>query len=296
VITAGAQNGLQAIAALLLKTGMRLGAGCFTYPGLLNLARRQNVDLVALAMDEEGITPDAVETAAKSGGLGALYCIPTNDNPTTATMGVERRKAIAALARRYGFAVIEDDAYGRLREDLLPPITSFVPELGWYLVTVSKLVSPALRVGFVRAPSLRDAFALAAAVQESAVMAPPLNVALVARWLDDGSFERLVAAIRSEAAARIADAAALFGGSACWQPEGYHLWLPLGTGLQAGEVAIQAIAAGLPAVPSAAFAVDPANGLQALRISVGGSATRARIARELRRLEAMLGEPRRGLV
>jgi DNA-binding transcriptional MocR family regulator len=289
VITAGSQNALHGIAALLLAPGARLAAGCFTYPGLLSLARRCGAELVGIEMDAEGLVPDSIEAAAKRKTLAALYLVPTNDNPTTATMGVARRRAIAALAGRYGFALIEDDAYGRLREDPLPPVTLFAPELGWHITTFSKLISPALRTAFVRVPSVRDAFALAAATHESAVMAPPINVALVARWIDDGSLERLLASVRAESATRVADASSLFAGRARWQPEGYHLWLPLAEGVPASQVAGQAIAAGLPAVPSATFAVDPANPVQALRISLGGSATRARVAREVRRLEAMLG-------
>ena len=289
VITAGSQHALQAIGALLLAPGARIAAGAFAYPGLLSVARRCGAELVGLAMDEEGVIPEAVEREVRKARLAALYLVPTNDNPTTATMGARRRRRIAALARQHGFALIEDDAYGRLREEPLPAVTSFAPELGWHITTLAKLVSPALRVAYVRTPSVRDAFGLAAAAHESAVMAPPLNVALAARWMDDGGLQRLIAAVRAESSARVADAAAVFGAAARWQPEGYHLWLPLPERVNASQLAAQAIAAGLPAVPSATFAVDPANPFQALRISLGGSATRPNIAREVRRLEAMLG-------
>jgi DNA-binding transcriptional MocR family regulator len=294
VITAGSQHALHAILALVRPA--RIATGCFTYPGLLAAARRGRAEVVGLAMDDEGILPDALERATTGAKIDIVYVVPTSDNPTAATMSAERRRAIADIARRYGIIVIEDDAYGALRETPLPPIASFAPEVSWHIVTMSKLISPALRVGFVRAPGVREAFALGAAAHEAAIMAPPLNVALVARWLDDGSFERLLASVRAEAGARMRDAAALFGEAARGQSEGYHLWLPLAEGINAGDLAAQAIAAGLPAVPSSTFAVDPAQPIQALRISLGGSASRARVARELRRLEAMLGRPASALV
>lgn len=296
VITAGSQNALQAITSLLLSPGARIATGCFTYPGLLSAARRAGAEIVGLEMDREGVRPEALEEAAGRGKLAAFYVVPANDNPTTATMGIARRRTIGAIARRHGFAIVEDDAYGRLREIPLAPISSFAPELAWYILSLSKIVSPALRVAFVRAPSVRDSFSLAQASHQSAVMAPPLNTALVARWLVDGSLARLTSAVRLESSARIADAASLFGPQACWQPEGYHIWLPLPPGLNANEIAAQAMARGLPAVPSNIFAVDPGNADQALRISLGGSATRSRVAREIRRLEAMLTLPGSGLV
>jgi DNA-binding transcriptional MocR family regulator len=294
VITAGSQHAIHAI--LSLHPPSLVATGCFTYPGFLSAARRAGAEIVGLAMDEQGILPDAFEAAARRSKIDLLYCVPTNDNPTTATMGAERRRALAGLAHRFGITIVEDDAYGALREAPLPPIASFAPELSWHIVTLSKLVSPALRVGFVRAPGVRESFALAGAAHESAIMAPPLNLALVARWLDDGSLARLIGSVRAEAAARMRDAAPLFGVAARWQAEGYHLWLPLAEGASAGDLAAQAIAAGLPAVPSSTFAVDPGQAIQALRISLGGSASRSRVAREVRRMEAMLGRPARALV
>ena len=118
-----------------------------TYPGFLAAARRLGAEIVPLAMDADGILPDALEQAARHRNLRALYLVPTNDNPTTATLPLERRKAIARLALRHGFAIVEDDAYGRLPASPIPPVAAFAPKQTWHIAGVSKLVSPALRVG-----------------------------------------------------------------------------------------------------------------------------------------------------
>ena len=173
-------------------------------------------------------------------------------------------------------------------------MAAWAPELTWHIAGLSKIVSPSLRVAFVRAPSVRDALGLAADTHETAVMPPPLNAALVAGWLTDGTLPRLVAAVRAEARARMKEAQAILP-AARGDPDGYHLWLPLGPGLSAPAVAAQAVAAGLPAVPGQAFASGDASS-EALRISLGGSRSRTAIARELRRLDALLSQPRQSYV
>jgi DNA-binding transcriptional MocR family regulator len=290
VIVAGSQHGLHATLSLLLRPGDRIAAPAFTYPGFLAAARQLGAEIVPLAMDADGILPDALEDAAQRADLRALYLVPTNDNPTTATLPLARRKEIARLALRYGFAIVEDDAYGRLPANPIPPVAAFAPKRTWHIASISKLVSPALRVGFVRAPGVREAHALAAAAHASAVMAPPINAALVTTWILDGTLNRLAASVRAEAAARMKEAAALLGPAARCHPEGYHLWLRLPDGMDAGRIAAQAIAAGLPAAPGSAFAAAPDGPVQALRISLGGSAPRVRIAAEIRRLDAMLAQ------
>ena len=162
-ITAGSQHGLHAVLSLLVTRGDRIAAPAFTYPGFLAAARRMGADIVPLAIDADGILPEALEEAARAAVLTAVYLVPTNDNPTTATLPLGRRKEIARLALRYGFAIIEDDAYGRLPANPLPPVAAFAPKLTWHIAGVSKLISPSLRVGFVRAPGVREAHALAAA-------------------------------------------------------------------------------------------------------------------------------------
>ena len=288
VISAGSQSALHAIFQTAIAPGDRIAAGRFTYPGLIALARRRGAKLIGLETDDQGIVPDAVARAARD-GLKALYVVPTNDNPSTATMKEARRRDIAALARRFGFLIVEDDAYGPLARRPLATIASLAPELTWHLLTTSKLISPSLRVGFLRAPSIGDAIEAAEAVHEASIMAPPLNAALVATWFADGSFQRILAAVRDEAEARMIEADKVLGPlGARSQPEGYHLWLPLPAESEPERIAGQAVASGLPVTPGRNFAISPSAAEPALRISLGGSATRPQLIRALRRLEALV--------
>ena len=286
VITSGGQNALHAIFGTVLQAGDTVCAGSHTYPGMLALAARFGLRVQPLASDGEGLDPDAV---AKAAGAKAVYIVPTNDNPTTATLGLDRRHAIAAVARAYGLTIIEDDAYGQLPAHPLPPLGLLAPELTWHIASVSKIISPVLRVAYVRAPSARDAWRLGADVHETAVMAPPLNAALVSAWLRDGTFARLVEAVRHEGIARQRIAASFLAGlDYAAHPEGYHVWLRLNGAVSAAELASTVRPAGLSIVPGEAFAVRKGEAAPAVRISIGGAIDHERLRRAFERLEALI--------
>src|SRR5262249_52389523 len=82
-----------------------------TFPGVKAAAEKLQVRLVGIPMDEEGILPDAFKVGCKEHKPKAVYLNPTLHNPTTATLGSERRKLIAEIIRKNGLFLIEDDAY-----------------------------------------------------------------------------------------------------------------------------------------------------------------------------------------
>ncbi|KAI1691138.1 putative HTH-type transcriptional regulator [Ditylenchus destructor] len=131
--------------------------------------------------------------------IRAIYLVPTNDNPTAETLDEDARRAIAATAIRYHLQVIEDDAYGPLAVAPLAPVAVHAPDHSWHIASASKIISPALRVAFVRAPNVAAAVQLAMQIHQTAVMPPPLNAAMLSRWIDDGTATRLIAAMRDEA-------------------------------------------------------------------------------------------------
>ena len=96
-----------------------------TFPGVKAAAARLNVRLVGVAMDNEGARPDALDEACRKHRPKAAYLVPTQQNPTTASMGPERRKAIADIIEKRNLVLIEDDVYGPL-ESQLGPIASLI--------------------------------------------------------------------------------------------------------------------------------------------------------------------------
>ena len=288
IITAGGQNALHAVVGAGLGSGTVIAAGHHVYPGLLALAGRFGMRLLSVDSDGEGLDPDSLAATARAGAT-TVYVVPSNDNPTTATMSLARRRAIADVARHHGLTIIEDDAYGRLPDDPIPPIASFVPELTWHIASVSKIISPALRVAHVRAPSIQDAWRLSADVRETAVMAPPLNAALVSLWLRDGQFDDLVAAVRTEAIARRrAVTPYLAGLDYALQPDGYHIWLKAAPATGGAELVTALRPTGLSVVPGETFLIDKSRGSPFVRLSIGGAIGHERLRRAFERLAAIM--------
>ena len=137
----------------------------------------------------------------------AVYCIPTIQNPTTATMPPERRHALAEIAHRFQVPVIEDDPYGLLPRTAPAAVASMAAG-ACYVGTLSKVASPGLRTAYLVAPDRHQAARLAGAVRATSLSTAPVMTSLVTAWLHDGTAARLRDAIRVEAVARMAHGAA----------------------------------------------------------------------------------------
>ncbi|WP_417611996.1 PLP-dependent aminotransferase family protein [Parasphingorhabdus sp.] len=290
VVTAGGQNALHAVLATMAKPGDHIACGRFVYPGLKSLAQRMQLHLVPLAE----MTGDALEQLCRETTIKALYVVPTNDNPTTETLSSETRQQIAEVAERHNVQIIEDDAYGLLASNPPQPIASLIPDRSWYIASVSKAISPSLRVAFVRSPGVAQSMQLAAEMHETAVMAPPINAAVVAHWLRNGTFDKLVQGTRSEGAWRRTTAETILGADIfAAHPEGYHLWLPLPDAQTASKLPVLMRNTGLGLVSSTGFAVGEPGDPSAIRVSLGGPIGRSALAAGLRTLDAFISSSER---
>ena len=159
IVAAGAQNALHAILRGNLRAGDAVACGRFVYSGFKALAARLGLRLVPLP----ALDGDTLKAACRRKAIRALYVVPTNDNPTATTLDSSARRSIADQARAHDLVVIEDDVYRALSSTPLPTIASLVPERTWYIASVSKCISPALRVAFAHAPDIAGALRLASA-------------------------------------------------------------------------------------------------------------------------------------
>lgn len=291
LLAAGGQNALHAIFSAQFRSGDRLAVCAHAYPGLLALARRFGVTLQVIASDADGMDPASLDQACAGGGVKGIYLVPTNDNPTTITMPDARRQAMAAVIEKHDLLLIEDDAYGWLPDHPLPPITSYVPDQSWHIASVSKVLTPGLRVAWLRAPNVAGAWRLAADMHETAIMAPPLNAAIVTDWVRGGLFHKLIDEVRSEARLRqdiVRES--LSPGSFRAQDYGYHLWVEVPEDLDARHVCDALRQHGLAAIPGDAFAAEKSSSRPAaMRVSVGGAIGRDQLRRGLNLLSALIG-------
>lgn len=157
-IVSGSQQGLDLIGKVLIDPGSRVLVEAPTYLGALSAFNPYEPEYVSVSMDDEGLELGALEAALKARPVKFMYVLPTFQNPSGRLMGLERRRAIVELARKYQTPILEDDAYAELYFDgkPLPTLYALDHALGGgnviYLSTTSKTLAPGLRVAWVVGP------------------------------------------------------------------------------------------------------------------------------------------------
>jgi DNA-binding transcriptional MocR family regulator len=277
-VAPGAHPALLAILGTLTKPGDTVLSENITYPGMRSIAAQLRLRLAGLAMDEEGILPDAFAEACAREAPKALYLNPTLHNPLTLTMPAARRAAIAAVAQRYRVPIVEDDAYGFLPQEGPAPLAALAPDLTWYIGGLSKCIGAGLRIAYVAAPDdSRALWSFAGAMRAGNVMASPLTTALATRWTEDGTVGAILDFLRVEAAARQALVAALMpAGSYRADALSFNIWLPLPHGWTRSTFSAYMRASGLGVVASDAFTVDGVPP-EAVRVCLGGPIARPQL-------------------
>lgn len=271
LISSGAHSALFSILNYLKQTHNIIAAPSLSYPGLRAIADHFGYDVMGIAMDEEGIIPQDFEQCCQTKKPDILYIIPNIDNPTTATLPKERRQKLADIAQKYQVIIIEDDPYAPFQNELLPAMYSLAPEITWHIATLSKCVSPALRVAYVVAPDLDQALSLAESMRFSHLMTSPLMAELASHWIRNGILQKITQAIKLENINRHAIASNIFGAKNLSSSKiGPHIWLALPPKWRALEFADHAQRYGISIVPSSAFVTASSN-TQAVRISLGGT-------------------------
>lgn len=276
-----AQSALLALITTLVRPGDVVLTEALCYPGFRAVAAHFGIPLRGVAMDEEGIIPGALDAACRQGGAKALYCVPTIQNPTTATMSLSRREAIVAVARRHGIVIIEDDAYGLLPRHAPTPLARLAPDITFYVCSLAKTLTPAFRIAYLVTHDAEQTTALGAALRATTMMASPLMAAMATQWITEGTARAVLNAIRDEATARQRIASDILRASAmCADPAGHHLWLTLPTAWSRSEFVGYARDLDLVVLPSDAFAVSeiPPN---AVRVSLGTAKDQEALRRSL---------------
>jgi DNA-binding transcriptional MocR family regulator len=287
VICPGTQNALFNLLIALTSPGDVVLTETLTYPGIKAAAAHTGVRLVGVPIDEEGILPDALHSACRQHAPKVVYLIPTIHNPTTATMSLARRQEVAGVLRANDVLLLEDDAYGML-DPTAVPIASLIPERTYFAASLSKCIAPGLRVSFLLTPDPDSAGLVAAALRASAQMPVFLMVALVTRWLEDGSADAIIGAIRAEAAARQKLAAeALARHAFSRHRNGHHIWIPLPRNWSRTEFASHVQWQGLAIVTAETFSVEDRQP-HAIRVSLGAAASRSELVRALEILSTAL--------
>ena len=235
-----------------------------TFLGAIQAMREYNAKLIDMPTDENGVIVEAAEELIRRHHPKLIYVIPTFQNPTGITLSLERRKALAALASKYGVVIAEDDPYRDLRYSgqALPPIQSFDEE-GWvvYMSSFSKYISPGMRLGaaVVTNPLLLRKMVIGK--QSADVHSPLLNQAIVDAYLRKGlmpaHLERICGDYRLQLNAMLKGFEHFPAGTRHTVPEGgLFVWAELPEGMDGLKAFDAAVEAGVAFVPGTHFYPD----------------------------------------
>lgn len=190
-ITRGSQNGIFLASQVLLRPGDSVVVEALTYEPAVAAFRAFGANIVPVGLDEDGIDIDAVEHACRRNAVRAVFVTPHHQFPTTVSLRPERRLRLLELARQFGFAIIEDDYDHEFHFHSQPllPLASYGPGQVIYVGSMSKLLLPALRIGYVAAPpAIVDAIAHRVSLTDG--MGNALTEDAAAELIENGELRR----------------------------------------------------------------------------------------------------------
>ncbi len=271
IVTTGSQQALDLVGKTLINPGDKVIVEGPTFLATIQCFRLYGADLVSAPIDGQGVNTEALEALLAAHRPKFMYLIPTFGNPSGELLSLERRKKVLELAVKYDTVVVEDDPYGDLYFGATPPplsllaLSSEIPGSRERLVhcgSLSKVLSPGLRVGWMVAPA--ELLAKATMCKQfSDAHTSTFAQATAARYLAAGRMPATLARVRqvyAERAQAMGDALRRELGDALSfvQPQGgLFIWARLtgaGGKVQDGNVfAKRAIDQGVAFVPGAPF-------------------------------------------
>lgn len=292
VLTLGGQNAIMlAFQTILWGRKPLIFVEELAYPGFRRAADALRADVVAIEMDAQGIVPDALAAAAKRYPDAQILCTsPEVHSPTCGFTPAARRQEIVAVARRFDLQIVEDDCY-RLGRSQGPCYRQLAPERGWYLTSLSKSITPALRIGCAVAPKGR-----AGALQRSAEHAffglPTLMSDLCTQLLTHPSLPAISAKARVAIEGYVKTAVNILGGyDLAWRADVPFLWLQLPLGWRASAFCRAAEAEGIQLRAAEEFAGREAQSPHAVRFAINAGVSMASFERAMQKLLVLLDNP-----
>ncbi|MEO8020428.1 PLP-dependent aminotransferase family protein [Polaromonas sp.] len=270
IVTTGSQQALDLLGKTMIGPGDKVIVEGPTFLATIQCFRLYGAELISAPIDANGVKTDELEKLMAEHKPKFVYLIPTFGNPSGALLSLERRKKVLELAVKYNTLVVEDDPYGDLYFTAAPPpsilsLSKDVPgssELIAHCGSLSKVLSPGLRVGWMIAPA--ELLAKATMCKQfSDAHTSTFAQATAAQYLKAGRMPATLANVRKVYGERaLAMGAALkreLGHAVEFtQPQGgLFFWARLkgagGKTKDAGEFAKKAIEQGVAFVPGAPF-------------------------------------------
>ena len=281
VITAGASQGLDLVATLLLAPGDTVLLDVPTYHLAVSILRDHPVQLAGVGSDDGGIILEdlaRVVTRLRRRGQRPrmLYTIATFHNPTGRSLADERRAQLLAFAAEHELLIVEDDTYRELSYDGPSPASLWALDQSDCVIrlgTFAKSIAPGLRVGYVTAePGVVERM-VTGGLLDSGGGISHLAALVVAEYAAAGDYARQVdlfrAAYRERRDRLLESLADHLPEAVSWSKPagGYFVWLQLAEGLSATRLLPVALAAGTAFLPADKFFLDHRRSPEALRLA-----------------------------
>ncbi len=261
------------------------------YPGIRQAASLVRAEAVGLEMDAEGLRPDALEGACRRIPSAQLLCLtPQAQNPTAVCMSARRRSEIAAVARRYDLKILEDDCY-TISDSDVPQIRAVAPERTWYVGSLSKSISAALRFGYIVCPPGQGEAGRSTATHQFFALARPVSD-LCLDLLTSGAGERIRADVIAELGPRLQMVVNMLGVyDLSWQAGLPFVWLRMPKGWRASSFARRAEAEGVLMRSADTYALNHGRAPNAVRLAIAGNLSRSRFEGGIATLARLLANP-----
>jgi DNA-binding transcriptional MocR family regulator len=161
IVTTGSQQALDLLGKTMISPGDKVIVEGPTFLATIQCFRLYGADIISAPVDGDGVNTDALEQLIAKHKPKFVYLIPTFGNPSGALLSAERRKRVLEMAVKHQTLIVEDDPYGDLYFGEAPPpsllaMSAEVPgsrELLAHCGSLSKVLSPGLRVGWLIAPA-----------------------------------------------------------------------------------------------------------------------------------------------
>ena len=291
VLTHGGQNALLLVMLCCLR-GDRPVVLCedLAYPGIRHAARLARAEVVGVEMDHEGILPEALEAACRRHGAQVLVLTPDAQNPTAASMGATRRAEVIRIARAYDLQVIEDHCYAPSQCDQ-PALRMLAPERCWYVGSLSKSISAALRFGYIVCPRGMGEAGRLTAQHGSFALGAPVS-ATVEELLRSGTATALRHAVQAGMEQRLQVLVkGLAGADLAFVPGVPFVWLRLPQGWRGSTFTRAAEAAGILLRQADEYALIHGRAPHAVRVAACGGIETGRLAEAVAVLARLLAQP-----
>jgi DNA-binding transcriptional MocR family regulator len=282
----GAQQGLHLAFACLRETSDTILTESATFPGALAAAANLGMNMAPVPHDEEGMLPTALDEALTATGAKIIYTTPVCQNPLGFETGPGRRREIAHVARGHGAMIVEDDIYGLYAAKGSLTYRELLPDRVIYVTSLSKSLTPLVRLGVVAPPPALMA-AMRKRLRAESWGLPPYVAELAAAMLEIGLGEDAAVALREEGFARLEMTRRVLDIGVVPMPGGApHLWLPMDP-FKAEQFARRASEAGVRITPPSAAQVGSAP-VAGVRLCIMAPPVRAVLERGLGLLAGIL--------